>query len=392
MLERMRRNFAGLGLLAITAMLLGACGSGSNPTKSAAPAPAAASPSASGGQADFDAAVAAAKKEKLVVVTHPGPPYEAFINAFKKAYPDIPVEEVEQRPSDIATKMLTEQKNGVFSYDVWWDATSTMNTVVIPAGGFQDLKPFLVLPDVTNPSNWNGGKLLFTSDSQPFVLVHSLYLPGDIYVNRDVAPKDLFVAGKPFNPTDLLDPRIKGKILFRTPDSPQGGSLNLTGLLKSNGADFVKKLLVDQQPIFEENAELIAQQLIQGKGAIEIGGDTPTIQTCLGQGGCKNISTVIQQSYALATGIGVLKGAPHPNAAKVFVNWTLTKVGQQAFVDAYASNHQPGANSDRVDVEGKDPDHAVDFSKLAQISVQGTDAGSGDMTQVLSMYKQISSK
>jgi ABC-type Fe3+ transport system substrate-binding protein len=392
MSERMRHKFCALGVVAALAALLGACGSGGNPAKSSAGPPAATSAAASSGQAELDAAVAAAKKEKVTVVGHPGPQYDGVIQAFQKAYPDIPIEYNGDRPSTFTPKMLTEQKNGVYNWDVWWDATSQMNTVALPAGAFSDLTPYLILPEVKDPTNWRGGKVLFTSDKNPAIFVYRLDAPGGPYVNRDLLPKDLFPSGQPLNLDQLLDPRLKGKILFRTPSTPEGGALFLTGVLKAKGPDFVKKLLIDQQPIFEENAQLISQQLIQGKAPIEIGGDQPTLTDCKVQGGCKNIEEVPQHSYALSNGVGVFKNAPHPNATKVFVNWILSKAGQQASVDSYVKAKADGANSDRVDIEPKDPEHAVDFNNLSQLSLQGTDAGNDDMTAVLALYKQISSK
>jgi iron(III) transport system substrate-binding protein len=387
----MRLNIPCLAILGGIALAFSACGSGANSTSSSSSGTAA-PPAASGPQADLAAAVAAAKGQTLTVVGHPGPQYEDIIAAFQKAYPDIKVQYNGDRPSTFTPKMLTEQKNGVYNWDVWWDATSQMNTVALPAGAMQDLAPFLILPDVKDPKAWRGGKVLYTSDKTPAIFVYSLNAPGGPYVNRDVLPKDLFPSGKPLNLDQLLDPRLKGKILFRTPSTPEGGALFLTGVLKAKGPDFVKKLLVDQQPIFEENAQLMSQQLIQGKYPIEIGGDQPTLTDCQVQGGCKNIEEIAQTSYALANGVSVFKNAPHAAAAKVFVNWTLSKAGQQAFVDSYVKNKAVGANSDRVDVEPKDPAHAVDFSQLDKWSLQGTDAGNEDMTNVLALYKQISGK
>lgn len=380
-------------MLGVVALAFAACGSGANPSSSSSSSSGAAAPAAaSGPQAQMAAAVAAAKGQTLTVVGHPGPQYDDIIAAFQKAYPDIKVQYNGDRPSTFTPKMLTEQKNGVYNWDVWWDATSQMNTVALPAGAMQDLAPFLILPEVKDPKNWRGGKILYTSEKNPAIFVYSLNAPGGPYVNRDVLPKDLFPSGKPMDLDQLLDPRLKGKILFRTPATPEGGALFLTGVLKAKGPDFVKKLLVDQQPVFEENAQLISQQLIQGKAPIEIGGDQPTITDCQVQGGCKNLEEVPQTSYALANGVAVFKNAPHPDAAKVFVNWTLSKAGQQAFVDSYVKNKAVGANSDRVDVEQKDPAHAVDFNQLDKWSLQGTDAGNDDMTNVLALYKQISSK
>jgi ABC-type Fe3+ transport system substrate-binding protein len=45
--------------------------------------------------------------------------------------------------------------------------------------------------------------------------------------------------------------------------------------------------------------------------------------------------------------IGVVKNAPHPNAAKVFVNWLLSKEGQELYVKVM---HQ---STRRIDVDTK---------------------------------------
>jgi ABC-type Fe3+ transport system substrate-binding protein len=388
----MRFKATCLATICGVAVALMACGSGANPTGSSSSNSGAAAKPASTTPPELAAAVAAAKGQTLTVVGHPGPQYDDIIAAFQKAYPDVKIQYDGDRPSTFTPKMLTEQKNGVYNWDVWWDATSTMNTVALPAGAMQDIAPYLLLPEVKDGKNWRGGKVLYSSDKTPYVFIYSLNAPGGPYVNRDVLPKDLFPAGQPLNLDQLLDPRLKGKILFRTPSTPEGGALFLTGVLKAKGPDFVRKLLVDQQPIFEENAQLISQQLIQGKAPIEIGGDQPTITDCQVQGGCKNLQEVPQTSYALSNGVAVFKNAPHPDAAKVFVNWILSKAGQQAFVDSYVKNQATGANSDRVDVEPKDPTHAVDFNQLDKWSLQGTDSGNDDMANVLALYKQISSK
>jgi ABC-type Fe3+ transport system substrate-binding protein len=378
---RLLRLGLGLALLASVA-----CGSGSSSNRS--PSTGSSSPNLqAGAPPEWQQAVDAAKKEKVVVVATPGEAYEQFIDAFKKAYPDIPVDFDEERPDQFAPKALTEQKNNLYNFDVWIGRTSNMNGIVLPAGGFQDITPFLILNSVKDPKNWKGGKLLFTSDKGNYVLENNLVLGPSIWVNRDVVPKSQFS-----NPDQLLDPALKGKISYRTPTAPHGGSLFLTGVIHAKGPDAVQKLLTQQGLIFQDNAQLLATSLIQGKTGIEIGGDEPTITKCWAEGGCKNIEEVYQKYWAIPDGIGVMKDAPHPNATKVFVNWYLSKDGQQAFADIFGKLHQSGANSLRVDVEPRDPEHLADSSKLDQYTVQGTDAGDPLMAQVLKMYKDLSSK
>ena len=96
-----------------------------------------------------------------------------------------------------------------------------------------------------------------------------------------------------------------------------------------------------------------------------------------------------QPRYALGRGVAVFKNAPHPNAAKVFVNWLMSKDGQQKFVDTWGKLNTDGAHSMRVDVEPIHKDSAPDYSNLKQYTLQGTDFGKPLMDKVLAMYKEI---
>ncbi len=46
----------------------------------------------------------------------------------------------------------------------------------------------------------------------------------------------------------------------------------------------------------------------------------------------------------------MLDKAPHPNAAKVFINWFLSREGQTTFQNSYAKSGDDVPNSLRIDV------------------------------------------
>jgi ABC-type Fe3+ transport system substrate-binding protein len=48
--------------------------------------------------------------------------------------------------------------------------------------------------------------------------------------------------------------------------------------------------------------------------------------------------------------MGLLNRAPHPNAARVFVNWFLSREGQLTMQREYAKHNHSGSNSLRVDI------------------------------------------
>jgi hypothetical protein len=48
--------------------------------------------------------------------------------------------------------------------------------------------------------------------------------------------------------------------------------------------------------------------------------------------------------------MGLLKNVPHPNAAKVFINWLLSREGQMTFQNAYVKGKVGASNSLRMDI------------------------------------------
>jgi ABC-type Fe3+ transport system substrate-binding protein len=214
----------------------------------------------------------------------------------------------------------------------------------------------------------------------------------NVYVNRDVVPTTEFN-----NFDQLIDPKFKGKIVIRTPDAPQGSSLTLTGFLHNKGPEFIQKLLSDQQPVFIDNARLLTQDLISGKYGIAMGIDAETLDACQREGGCKNVEQVRgPYQYLLGYGVGVLKNPPHPNASAIFMNWFMSKEGQQALVQSIIDTTPPPydlAHSIRTDIEPH-PDAVAlgtvpDYAHLEQYSLQGMEAGGPEMKAVLDAYKKV---
>ncbi|HZU05412.1 MAG TPA: hypothetical protein VFB73_05525 [Chloroflexota bacterium] len=389
----MRRRLAS-GTLSALALLLSACvaaapGPGAAGT-TAAPAVSASAPEGDW-QTRWNRVLEAAKQEgKVVVVTHTDLLYRQLLERFRQKYPDLQVEHVAIRPSEFAPKVITEQQNGVFGYDVWISLTSNMVEVVLPAGGFEEITPFLILPEVTEPQNWRSGALLYAS-KQPYILLNRANVGGGVWVNRDLLPAHAFNSME-----QLLDERFKGQLMIRTPNAPHQASLVLAGILHSKGEDFVWRLLSQQQPVFIENARLLTQNLINGRYPLAIGIDVATIDNCMQASGCRHLEEVRGDPYLLGHGVSVLKRPPHPNAAAVLVNWFLTREGQEAFKEAVISTKpapHDEAHSIRVDVEPH-PDAikagaVPDYTNLSQYSLQGMEQGAQEMQTVIGLYRKL---
>ena len=67
--------------------------------------------------------------------------------------------------------------------------------------------------------------------------------------------------------------------------------------------------------------------------------------------------------------LGVFDRAPHPNAAKLFVNWWLTKEGQTAYHELASSSPPPSLRDDvppgaTLELERRDPGAVYDMSDI----------------------------
>jgi len=348
--------------------------------KPAAQAPAAAS---ADWQAEWQRVVEAAKKEKLVIVSHPGSDYEGLMASFKKEFPDIPVEHTGARPSDISPKIITEQQNGVFNWDVMAATTSNMNNVLLPANAYQDIEPFFVRKDVMDDSQWGGGKFeLYTSADQKSVIVHNAVLASQVYINREKIGKD-----KLSTVDDLLKPEFQGQFVVDDCTVPAHGMSALVGIWQTKGEDFVRKLLSQQKPVFQDTVRITTEWVATGRYPIGIGVDSPELRK-LQSNGVGNQVEILSVGGNLSTqGAAVFKNAPHPNAAKVFLNWLWSKEGQTAFVEAFKDSTTP--NSRRLDVPVIDKDLYPDYANFDKYTSWTMDSGRPLLNSISTLCKEL---
>jgi ABC-type Fe3+ transport system substrate-binding protein len=392
-------------LFVVAIQVLGACAPAAQPAAPAATAlpataapakPAApqqpasqptAAPAANAWQAEWDRTVAAAKQEKLVVVTQPSSLEKEVIADFQKAFPDIPVEHTGARPSDISPKVITEQQNGVYAWDVMQGPGNNMNNVLLPAGAYQDIQPYFLLPDVTDNSKWGGGGFEMYSSSKGRFIFNDIVQYSNtaaVFINRDKIPEsDL----KDFD--DLLKPQFKGMFVADDCTVAAHGLTTIWGMYNAKGEDFVRRLLSEQKPVFQDTIRVTTEWVATGRYPIAIGMDVPTLLEFQKNGIGMNVDRI--KAYQVsARGIAVFKNAPHPNAAKVYVNWALTREGQQSWIQSSQKWNPPGWNSRRLDVPASDPENQIDWTKFNPTAepVWGADSGIPVSEKLIGLCKE----
>ena len=150
--------------------------------------------------------------------------------------------------------------------------------------------------------------------------------------------------------------------------------------------------------MYIKNARLLTQNLINGKYPLAVGTDQATIDNCKTSGGCQQLAYVRGHEHMLGQGAAILKKPPHPQAASVFVNWFLTKEGQDAFIKGIAdtepkrrecAQHPRGRGA--ASGSPRNSARVSDDSQLDKYSLQGMEQGAEEMQKVMDLYRKVES-
>ena len=202
---------------------------------------------------------------------------------------------------------------------------------MIPAGAFKPLKPALILPEVTDAKNWRGGGLELLGKGG-LLAVMTPFQRGTIFVNTNLVDPKEFKSYK-----DLLAPKWKGKMAVDDPTKPGPGQATFTFfyLHPELGADFIRAL-AKQDLIMLRDYTTQADDLGHGRFPVLIGTADFVVERRIRQ----RVPIAVVNPRQLKEGsdvspangaVALYKNAPHPNAAKVYLNWLLSKDGQSYF-------------------------------------------------------------
>jgi ABC-type Fe3+ transport system substrate-binding protein len=131
-----------------------------------------------------------------------------------------------------------------------------------------------------------------------------------------------------------LRPEWKGKIASHDPRGAGAGQAVANYLLVTFGERFIIDLFKGQDVVLTRSYSQVADWLAQGKYAIGIAQVQDRIESLRKEGIALTADGLADAQGYLTGGFSVIalpKRAPHPNAATVFLNWFLTRPGQEAF-------------------------------------------------------------
>lgn len=289
-----------------------------------------------------------ARKEGKVVVW--GPPGElirdAMVEGFSRAFPGITVEYSGGRGGEKATRLKAERDAGIYSVDLFLTGNLTGLLQLKPMGALDPVRPALVLPEVTDLKSWREQRLGFADKTGMYNLAFVEQAKAQlVYNTKDVKADEVDEL------YELLDPKWKGKFVINDP-LPTGASHGsfrwLWHILGPGKATDYYRRLRAQAGVVDRDQRRQIEWVAQGKYAFLLSPSDGVLEQLMQRGlkigimaEFKDYGTFTTTSFGSAM---LINKAPHPNAAKVFLNWLLGKEGQTAW--SKAMNH----SSRRLDI------------------------------------------
>jgi iron(III) transport system substrate-binding protein len=285
-------------------------------------------------QDEWDRVLAAARQEGTVAVIGPtGDERRAsLIESFERAY-GIRVEYLADTGAGVGPRLSSERGANQYLWDVYIGGGTTALRTLVPAQVLDPFEPALILPEVKDPSKWRGG--FEFADPGRTVLVMTPFQRGTIVYNTTLVQADEITSHR-----DLLDPRYKGKIADDDPRRAGPGQDTFTFFYMHPdlGRAFIQGL-AGQGLVMLRDYQQEIDAVGQGRFSFVLGTSDSLTETRQAQGVPIDIVPATQLKEgtdvnAASGNVAVFNRAPHPNAAKVYLNWLLSQEGQTEFARA----------------------------------------------------------
>jgi iron(III) transport system substrate-binding protein len=286
---------------------------------------------------------AGAKKEGKLVIYGLGEPFLTPIrDAFRKRYPGIEIEAFDEPGRASRERVIAEQKTGRRIGDVIIAGPSNHQQL----GEMGLLEPFqssqleFFIPELVPQSN-------LTSPLRASIF--------SVATNTKLLP----AADEPKVWADLLQPKFKGKMASDDPRGTGGGAGLMASLELAFGTEFLKKLAT-QEIFFAKDTGTILANMVRGEHALFITASHDEIIAARKSGAPLKFLKLKDGIRAAGNYQSIVKNAPHMNAAKLWVEWSTSEEGQQAFA-------KTGQAAARKGIKAGEPEADLNGLKLLPV-------------------------
>jgi iron(III) transport system substrate-binding protein len=221
---------------------------------------------------------------------------------------------------DIPVRVAAERRTGIHVADL---------VMIGFSGNYTNLKPAGLLAPILAPSTlekgvWHLEPAWLTPDSRDY-LFYKIPLNPTFLINTRLVP----AGQEPKSYQDLLNPKWKGKIVLQTPAIGGSGSGWFDATYRTLGLDYMRALA--KQVVLVQNPPESPDAVARGQYPIAIAAITQRALPLLKEGAPLKFLHPVEGGYLSESGISFIEGAPHPNAARLFLHWFFTKEGQTVF-------------------------------------------------------------
>src|SRR5580692_164204 len=236
-------------------------------------------------------------------------------DAFEKKYPGVTLQYTRADDLVTAAKILAEGRAGRMQADIL-DSISGM--FALQEAGL--LAPFTVPNAADYPAE------LKAKDGYWIAVIMYVFTPG---INTNLLPKDQ--APKTF--ADLLDPKLQGKMAWN--GSSMAGAFGfvaniLTTMGEDKGMDYLRALATQQVVNVDASSRAVLDQVIAGEYWINLMAfNHHTVISA--RKGAPSDWLKIEPAPVTLDAVGLVKDAPHPNAARLLLEFLLSEEGQKVF-------------------------------------------------------------
>src|SRR4030095_9391553 len=304
---------------------------------------------------EWQRVVEAAKKEAQVSlyggqeITHPD-----IVAAFNKEFPFIKVTTTSGRGGDLVARIVAERRADKYRADVMASGPNGPRMLYL-GKALDPIAPAFVLPEVTDTSKWYGAKHWYADPDNQYILIYegTLNSTGLSYNTKLTSPEEIKSYG------DLLRPKWKSRLLTLDPR----GAVPPTQVLMlyhtpGLGPDFVRRFYTETEVTLFRDRRQGTNWLATGKFPL-----------CFL---CRDIEKVREQGLpddviladrikeggtlggGRASVLALINRAPHGNAAKVFINWYLSRQGQMLWQNVMNKKEVEASDSMRIDISKED--------------------------------------
>ena len=316
--------------------------------------------------AEWDRLIAAAQEEGEVVIIAGGSASVGMRHHLDFFREKFGVKTVIGRGSgtDQANRLLAERGNGRYTADVTHIGPTSGNVRLVPTGAYDPLKPLLFHPEVVDESLWLNNKHHYLDSDQDKIFAWNgtadVFRFPAWYNTEQVTDEDL-----PRNVADILNGRWGGGVLAMQPPTTAGagGSWFELYIHPDFGPEFVERFIRELDIFFTNDTLNMVNGLVQGKFHALFGGLGTQDPEDLEDKGLP----ITQPPYDVTTvktigptgssnNVAVLNRRPHPNAAKLYINWLLSREGQTVWMDDPDEEQNPTLRTDDIPFGTTDPD------------------------------------